>query len=127
ADRPTVQLALEAAGRAAPKWAAFPLDTRLTKVGSLIHDRLKERAEEITEILVQEGHPLALARWQVSGMLECFGPESTGFYSDQMFQEVRHGRRNISVRRRPDGVVCLNPPQNAPLSSALLGVTSIMA
>ncbi|WP_189132804.1 aldehyde dehydrogenase family protein [Wenjunlia tyrosinilytica] len=127
ADRPTVQLALEAAGRAAPKWAAFPLDTRLTKVGSLIHDRLKERAEEITEILVQEGHPLALARWQVSGMLECFGPESLGFYHSQMLQEFRHGPRRIIVRRQPDGVVCLNPPQNAPLSSALLGVNSVMA
>lgn len=127
ADRATVQLAVEAASRAAPQWAAFPLETRLTAVGAGIHRRLAEKAEEITEILVQEGHPLALARWQVSGMLECFGPESLGFYRSQMHQEFRHDGRRIVVRRQPDGVVCLNPPQNAPLSSALLGVNAVMA
>ncbi|MFF4652778.1 aldehyde dehydrogenase family protein [Streptomyces sp. NPDC001380] len=127
ADRETSARALEAASRAAPQWAALPQETRIGRFGALLHRRLREQAGEITRILVQEGHPLALARWQVSGMLECFGPESTGFYRDQMLQEFRHGARSISVRRRPDGVVCLNPPQNAPLSSALLGVTSVMA
>ncbi len=127
ADKPTVEAALEAAAAAAPVWGAYPLETRLEKVGELLYRRLTERAEEITRILVAEGHPVVLARWQVSGMLECFGPESLGFYRAQMHQEFRHGERRIQVRRQPDGVVCLNPPQNAPLSSALLGVTSIMA
>ncbi|WP_306317501.1 MULTISPECIES: aldehyde dehydrogenase [unclassified Streptomyces] len=127
ADRPTVEAALEAAAVAAPAWAAFPLETRLDDVGELLRRRLSEQAEEITRVLVSEGHPLALARWQVSGMLECFGPESVGFYRSQMRQEFRQGERRVQVRRLPDGVVCLNPPHNAPLSSALLGVTSIMA
>ncbi|MFC9244734.1 aldehyde dehydrogenase family protein [Streptomyces sp. NPDC057136] len=127
ADRETIEYALQAAARATREWSAVSLDVRLDQVGTLLHERLAERAEEITRILVKEGHPLALARWQVSGMLECFGPESLGFYRSQMLQEFRHGAREISVRRQPDGVVCLNPPQNAPLSSALLGVTSIFA
>ncbi|MFJ1794415.1 aldehyde dehydrogenase family protein [Kitasatospora griseola] len=127
ADRATVDAALEAAAVAAGQWVSFPLETRLERFGELLHARLAEKAQEITEILVAEGHPLALARWQVSGMLECFGPESLGFYRSQMLQEFRRGERRIEVRRRPDGVVCLNPPQNAPLSSALLGVTSLMA
>lgn len=127
ADGETIALALEAAARATREWSAVPLDVRLGQLGALLHERLTERAEEITRILVKEGHPLALARWQVSGMLECFGPESLGFYRSQMLQEFRHGEREISVRRQPDGVVCLNPPQNAPLSSALLGVTSLFA
>ena len=127
ADAETVGLALEAAARATREWSAVPLDVRLGQLGALLHARLTERADEIIRILVKEGHPLALARWQVSGMLECFGPESLGFYRSQMLQEFRHGEREISVRRQPDGVVCLNPPQNAPLSSALLGVTSIFA
>ncbi|WP_393063579.1 aldehyde dehydrogenase family protein [Streptomyces sp. LN549] len=127
ADRKTVQLALEAAASAAPLWAAFPLETRLERLGRLIHARIVDRAEDIVDVLVQEGHPLALARWQVSGMLDCFGPQSLGFYRSQMLQEFRERDRQLSVRRLPDGVVCLNPPQNAPLSSSLLGVTSLMA
>lgn len=127
ADRETVNAALEAAASATAIWSAFPLEQRLERFGELLHSRLTEKAQEITDILVAEGHPLALARWQVSGMLDCFGPESVGFYRSQMLQEFRRGERRIEVRRRPDGVVCVNPPQNAPLSSALLGVTAIMA
>ncbi|MEU9857875.1 aldehyde dehydrogenase [Streptomyces sp. NPDC047974] len=126
ADRATVQRAIDAAAEAAPAWGAFPLDVRVQRLGALLHDRLAERAEEIAEILVQEGHPRMLAEWQVSGMLECFGPESVSFYRSQMLQEFHRGERRLQVRRVPDGVVCLNPPQNAPLSSALLGVTSVM-
>ncbi|MFG3257420.1 aldehyde dehydrogenase family protein [Streptomyces sp. NPDC048172] len=126
ADRATVERAVEAAARAAPEWGAFPLETRLDEVGTLLRRRLEEHAEDIAALLVAEGHPLALARWQVSGMLDCFGSESLGFYRSQMLQEFHRGERRLQVRRRPDGVVCLNPPQNAPLSSALLGVTAVM-
>ncbi|KIF75394.1 aldehyde dehydrogenase [Streptomyces sp. 150FB] len=127
ADRRTTDLAVEAAAAAVGPWSAFPPETRIERFGTLLRRRIAEQAERITEVLVQEGHPLALARWQVSGALEAFGPETLGFFRSQMLQEYRHGERQISVRRRPDGVVCLNPPQNAPLSSALLGVTAIMA
>ncbi|MEV6650773.1 aldehyde dehydrogenase [Streptomyces sp. NPDC051219] len=126
ADRDTVQRAIEAAATAAPLWGAFPLETRLHEFGALLCKRLAERADEIAEILVAEGHPLMLAQWQVSGMLECFSPESIAFYRSQMLQEFHRGERLLQVRRQPDGVVCLNPPQNAPLSSALLGVTAVM-
>ncbi|WP_413760383.1 aldehyde dehydrogenase family protein [Streptomyces sp. MMBL 11-3] len=126
ADRETCRRAVEAAAEAAPVWGAFPLDVRIREFGALLHAGLAERAEEIAEILVQEGHPRMLAEWQVSGMLECFGPESVSFYRSQMLQEFHRGERRLQVRRQPDGVVCVNPPQNAPLSSALLGVTAVM-
>lgn len=126
ADRATVERAVDAAATAASTWGAMPAHTRIDMVGRLLHASLSEHAEDIAAILVAEGHPLALARWQVSGMLECFGPESISFYRSQMLQEFHRGERRLQVRRQPDGVVCLNPPQNAPLSSALLGVTSLM-
>jgi acyl-CoA reductase-like NAD-dependent aldehyde dehydrogenase len=126
ADRATVERAVDAAAAAAPVWGAMSAQTRIDTVGRLLHASLSAHAEDIAAILVEEGHPLALARWQVSGMLECFGPESIGFYRSQMLQEFHRGERRLQVRRQPDGVVCLNPPQNAPLSSALLGVTSLM-
>jgi acyl-CoA reductase-like NAD-dependent aldehyde dehydrogenase len=127
ADASSIVAALAAAARAAPVWQAMPLSVRVVEVSRRIHERLVRHADEIVEVLVREGHPLALARWQVSGMLECFGAESLGFYLDQLHREYRHGARRIVVRRQADGVVCLNPPQNAPLSSALLGATAIMA
>ncbi|WP_424217660.1 aldehyde dehydrogenase family protein (plasmid) [Streptomyces sp. BI20] len=126
ADRATVLAAVDAAAEAAPVWGAFPLDTRIERLGSLLYEKLAARADELAEILVQEGHPLMLAQWQVSGMLECFSPDSNAFYRSQMLQEFHRGERRLQVRRQPDGVVCLNPPQNAPLSSALLGVTAVM-
>src|SRR5215469_11005912 len=127
ADRATVLAALSAAASAAPEWGAVPPETRITEVGKRIHDMLVRHADRIVEVLVHEGHPVRLARWQVSGMLVCFGPQSLGFYAQQARQEYLYGSRSIVVRRQPDGVVCLNPPQNAPLSSALLGATAIMA
>ena len=127
ADRATVELGVKAAAAAAPEWGAFPLEVRVERFAELLHERIAANAEQIAAVLVEEGHPLALARWQVSGMLEIFGPDSAAFYRSQMLQEFRHGERRLQVRRRADGVVCLNPPQNAPLSSAMLGATSVMA
>ncbi|MFJ7059428.1 aldehyde dehydrogenase family protein [Streptomyces griseobrunneus] len=127
ADRATVELAVKAAASAVQEWAAVPLEIRVDRFAELLHQRISDHAEQIAAVLVEEGHPLALARWQVSGMLEIFGPHSTAFYRSQMLQEFSHGGRRLQVRRRPDGVVCLNPPQNAPLSSAMLGATAIMA
>lgn len=127
ADQATVSAALTAAAAAAPAWGAVPPEIRITEVGKRIHDALIRHADRVTGVLVQEGHPIRLARWQLSGMLECFGPQSLEFYGQHALQEFAHGSRSIMVRRQPDGVVCLNPPQNAPLASALLGATAIMA
>ncbi|GAB2819309.1 aldehyde dehydrogenase family protein [Streptomyces daliensis] len=126
ADSDTVEMAVDAASQATVAWSTFPLETRIEELGRLLRTRIMERAEEIVAVLVLEGHPLALAQWQVSGMLEVFSPETLGFYKSQMCQEFQSGARRLLVRRQPDGVVCLNPPQNAPLSSALLGVASVM-
>ncbi|MEW2530867.1 aldehyde dehydrogenase [Streptomyces sp. NPDC047071] len=127
ADRDTVQKSLEAASDAAARWARFPLEVRLDEMGALLHRSIADHAADIVDVLVQEGHPLALARWQVSGMLHGVSPETISFYRSQMVQEYPHGSRRLLVRRCADGVVCLNPPHNAPLSSAMLGATSLMA
>ncbi|MGW0705633.1 aldehyde dehydrogenase family protein [Streptomyces sp. NPDC002643] len=127
ADPETVQQALKAAAATVREWCAVPLDVRLDDFAARLYARLTEKADEIAQILVAEGHPLPLARWQVSGMLDLFGRESVDFYRRQMLQEYRHGARTLQVRRQADGVVCVNPPQNAPLSSALLCAMALMA
>lgn len=127
AEPETVQLALKLAAEAVPEWSAVPLSTRLDAFATRLHARLAAHAGDVVDILVAEGNPLPLARWQVSGMLEVFDPESVAFYRTQMLREFTRGERRLRVRRQADGVVCLNPPQNAPLASAFMGVAAIMA
>ena len=127
ADAETVESALRAAADAAPRWSAFPFDVRFDELSALLRERIVEHAEDIVEVLVMEGHPLALARWQVAGMLDVFGPETIGYCRTQMLQEYELGPRRLQVRRQPDGVVCVNPPRNAPLSSVILSAAALMA
>lgn len=128
ADSETVQRALAAAAAAAPIWGARSLDLRVNEFISRLHQRLRDNAETVVEMLIAEGHPRDLARWELSGMLGGYGPESQEFYHSQMQWEFKgeDGRR-LLVRRRPDGVVCVNPPANAPLSSVLLAALALAA
>ncbi|NGO66844.1 aldehyde dehydrogenase family protein [Streptomyces boncukensis] len=121
-----IDLALKAAAAAAPAWAAVPLERRM-RLGPLFRERVIRHREEFLDLLVAEGHPLRLARWQLSGLLETYGEESCAWYRRCMHTTFRHGERRLVVRRQPDGVVCLNPPQNAPGQSAALVVLMLMA
>lgn len=121
-----IEAALKAAAAAAPTWAATSLDRRMA-LGPLFRERLVRHREEFLDLLVAEGHPLRLARWQLSGLMELYGEESCGWYRRCMHTEFRHGDRRLIVHRQADGVVCLNPPQNAPAPSAALAVLMLMA
>lgn len=125
AEKETIADALAAAAEATKTWRSAPLSVRLDGLMELLHTTIRENADEIIRMLTLEGHPLELARWEVGGMCELTRPESIGFLRGQLWQEFSvDSRRNI-VRRQPDGVVCINPPANAPLVSALLGITSL--
>lgn len=125
AEKETLEDALAAAADAARIWRSTPLSTRLNEWTKLLRAALRERADDFLRMLVLEGHPLELARWELSGMMELTRPETADFLRSELWQEfVMDGRRNI-VRRQPDGVVCVSPPANAPLVSALLGLFSI--
>jgi acyl-CoA reductase-like NAD-dependent aldehyde dehydrogenase len=122
----TVLAALDCAAVAAPVWAAVPLRTRM-RLGAVIRERLRRGHAELVDVLVAEGSPRALAQWQVAGLLELFSPETLNWCESQLRHEFRHGPRRLIVRRVPDGVVCVNPPQNAPAASALFGITPLLA
>jgi acyl-CoA reductase-like NAD-dependent aldehyde dehydrogenase len=126
ADAETVAAATKAAAAAAPVWAATPLTTRLT-LGRLIRDRLRDKHSALVDVLVAEGSPRALARWQVAGLLELFSEETLGYCAEQLHRERIVGDRTLIVRRVADGVVCVNPPQNAPAASALFGITPLIS
>jgi acyl-CoA reductase-like NAD-dependent aldehyde dehydrogenase len=126
AEKETLDDALSAAAEAARIWRSVSLSTRLDDWMNLLRATLQERRDEFVRMLVLEGHPVAVARWEFSGMMELTRQVTTDFLRGHLWQEcVVDGRRNI-VRRQADGVVCVSPPANAPLVSALLGTLSIV-
>ncbi|MFE0026353.1 aldehyde dehydrogenase family protein [Amycolatopsis sp. NPDC059021] len=121
-----VERALEAAATAAPEWARVPLERRM-ELGAAFRKKLLEHEDEFLRLLVAEAHPIALARWELSCLLQVYSEESCSWYQRNMYAEFGHDGRGLIVRRRPDGVVCLNPPQNAPAPSAALAMLMVMA
>ncbi len=127
ADGETARAALKAASGAFPQWAAVPAERRIFALGRAVRRRLEAHRSQIIEVLIQEQHPRVLAEWQFAGLLGGYSEENLRFYADQLHQEYSRGPRRMLVRRQPDGVVCANPPQNAPLSSVLLAATAMLA
>ncbi|MGW5696508.1 aldehyde dehydrogenase family protein [Streptomyces asiaticus] len=121
-----IDLSLDAAVAAVPAWTAVPLERRM-RLGALFRRQLLLHQDEFLEMLVAEAHPIKLARWELSCLLQVFSEESCDWYRQRMCTEFDHGNRRLMVRRQPDGVVCLNPPQNAPAPSAALAVLALMA
>ncbi|OLF05401.1 aldehyde dehydrogenase [Actinophytocola xinjiangensis] len=126
ADEQTVAAATAAAAAAAPEWAATPLATRMA-LGGLIRDRLAQRAGDLVDLLVAEGCPRTVARWQLDGLATVFSRQTLDHCAGQLHQEFRHGDRTLILRRVADGVVCVNPPRNAPAASALFGASALLA
>jgi len=112
-DDAAIDLASEAAAAAAPGWAAVPLERRI-RLGALFREELLRRKDEFVEMLVAESHPVKLARWELSCLLQVYSEASIRWYAQQMHTEFEEGGRRLIIRRQPDGVVAFNPPQNAP-------------
>lgn len=129
ADAQTVEEALICAERAVPLWAARPLDERVDSFIGRLHDEFAAHADEIVDIMTAEGHSMALARWEVSGMLGSTSSRAREFYRSQLELSnfLDDYGRQVIVRRCADGVVCVNPPANAATASAVLAIASMVA
>ncbi|MGW7530533.1 aldehyde dehydrogenase family protein [Streptomyces sp. NPDC054783] len=121
-----IDSATDAAAAAFPEWAAVPPADRL-ELGRLVRERLLDHWDVLLDLLAAEAHPRKLARWELTGLLTLFGDTNRAFYEQQMHQEFEDAGRRLIVRRQPDGVVCVNPPQNAPAAMAALSVLVLMA
>jgi acyl-CoA reductase-like NAD-dependent aldehyde dehydrogenase len=118
--------ALAAAAAASETWARTPLAQR-REMGIAFHERLRDRIEELVEILVIEGHPRYVAEREAEGVLHSTQPEYVDWAFEQMERRFEDGDRTMLLTRKPDGVVCVNPPQNAPTSNSVLGMTTLLA
>lgn len=122
-----MQAALAAAASAATRWRSAPIEVRVDAFLERLGDRIRDQLDRIEEMALYEGHPRKLVQWEISGWLATTTPQSRDFYRGQMWVEAEHCDATRIVRRCPDGVVCINPPANAPMSSAMLAATSVMA
>ncbi|MGW0390747.1 aldehyde dehydrogenase family protein [Streptomyces sp. NPDC003042] len=119
--------ALAAARAAQPGWARVPLADRLDLLHG-IYRAVTERREELTGLLVAEGHPLRLAAWELASVASTFHPDSVADFAAQLRQPERTSAgRRIRLVRKADGVVCLSPPRNAPTSNSFYGALTLAA
>lgn len=120
------QRALEAAKRASREYRLFPLEVR-SRIMRDFHEALADRVDDLVELLEAEGHPRRLAQWEVSGMVRGCDHPTIDWYDAQLRQSFESDGRRLDLVRKPDGVVCVNPPQNAAGSNSALGVLGILA
>ncbi|PWV58096.1 aldehyde dehydrogenase [Nocardiopsis sp. L17-MgMaSL7] len=117
--------ALAEARRAQRIWARVPFKERLA-VGEAVNARFVAHAEEFVEVLIAEGHPRRLAQWEVAGIIQGSSPETLAVNAEMMSRTDRSGQRETRVVRKPDGVVCISPPQNAAVANSLLGLPTLV-
>jgi acyl-CoA reductase-like NAD-dependent aldehyde dehydrogenase len=118
--------ALEAATRANEVFARFSLSA-LREIGAGFHRELLARADELVEILIVEGHPRRLAEWEVTGVIHGVDEITLDWYYSQLHESFTVGGRDLQLVRKPDGVVCINPPQNAAASNGAMGALALLA
>lgn len=116
--------AVRAAYDARAEWGRTPLSVR-RRFGEMFYEAVLARREELVGLLVAEGHPVRLAEWEVSGIVQGTSPDALEYMFGQMRHEYDHGSRKVIIERKPDGVVCLSPPANASGSNAALGVSAL--
>jgi acyl-CoA reductase-like NAD-dependent aldehyde dehydrogenase len=124
-DAGHVQSALESARNAFPAYSAFPLETR-RRMCLDVYRATIELAPEMVEILVAEGHPRRLAEWEITGVVTGSDPTVLDWYAAQMNQFIPNDDSELHLVRKPDGVVCVNPPQNAAGSNGALGLLALL-
>jgi acyl-CoA reductase-like NAD-dependent aldehyde dehydrogenase len=118
--------ALEAAADASRELSRMSLNRRRA-IGHDFNARIRECFDDIVDVLVSEGHPWRLAVWEVDGMVEATSRASVDWAFRQISQTFDDGERRMLLTRKPDGVVCINPPQNAAGGNSALGIMTLLA
>lgn len=127
ADETMLTEAIGAAADAAPVWARSTMQDRWQLAHRMI-ELLREHRDVLVEILVAEGQPISSARAMIDSYpLAGWSEETLQWCAAQLHHSRRDGNRERIVRRVPDGVVCVNPPQNAAAPNALFGATALLA
>ena len=112
--------AMAAAYEASQEFRYFSLSKRF-KIAADIHERLCACKDRLIELMILEGHPQKLAEWEFFGMDQIYRKPSLDFYKRHLSQRIGiAGGEVLYWKRKPDGVVCVSPPRNAPCSSSII-------
>jgi acyl-CoA reductase-like NAD-dependent aldehyde dehydrogenase len=123
----TNRAALEAAYAASQEFRYFPLSKRL-RIATDIHDLLLINKDQLIELMVAEGHPRQLAEWEFLGMEQAYRKPSLDFYVQHLTSKIAVvDEENLYWKRKPDGVVCVSPPRNAPCSASLIAGFALLS
>lgn len=125
-DRDLCKKAITAASRARAGFAALSLDTRIDIVGEC-NQAIIDNIDELIELLVIEGHPRRLAAWELSGVIRQTDEKALNWHRAHFDSSFVDGQCRVQLLRKPDGVVCVNPPQNAAGSNSVLGMMALLA
>lgn len=116
---------------AAHKASIIMKDIPLSKRGKIIYDigkKFKLNKEKILKLLIIEGHPKKLAEWEINSLDNVFNEETIENYKKFLFENSGiKGREKLFLIRKPDGVVVLVPPKNAPASNSVSAVYCFLA
>ncbi|GAU71068.1 putative oxidoreductase [Streptomyces sp. NBRC 110611] len=118
--------ALRLARRAGKEWRRAPLPRRLA-FAAAAYDALRERADEVVDVLVSEGHPVRVAHWELTVALSMIHPETLEHARQTLEWRTERAGRLIRLVRKPDGVVGLNAARNAGFLSSMLGLLVLTA
>ncbi|HJU04090.1 MAG TPA: aldehyde dehydrogenase family protein, partial [Nitrospiraceae bacterium] len=123
----TNRTAIESAYEASQEFRYSPLSKRL-KIATEIHERLLANKERLIELMVIEGHPQKLAEWEFGGMEQIYRTSSLNFYKRHLSKRIGvAGEEILYWKRKPDGVVCVSPPRNAPCSGSIIAGFALLA
>lgn len=125
-SRELCSTALKAARDASTEFALIPLGERID-FARRCHKAFLENLDTLIELLVIEGHPRRLAEWELSGVIRGCDDDTLDWYRTQFDSSHGADGERVQLVRKPDGVVCLNPPQNAAGSNGALGIMALMA
>lgn len=125
ADENHIEQAIESAYQAFHSFKKFPLQKR-AQILIDVHHELKNKKGEFIELLIAEGHPQRLALWQYENMINGTTKENVNFYLSLIQQKTRSGKEEIFLTKKPDGVILVIPPRNAPASNSFVALSALI-
>jgi acyl-CoA reductase-like NAD-dependent aldehyde dehydrogenase len=87
---------------------------------------LIQKKDEFVNLLIAEGHPKKLAIWQYENMVNGTSKDNVKFYLSMIEKRIKLKKEEIIITKKPDGVMLLIPPRNAPASNSLVAISALM-
>ena len=126
ADENHIEQAIESASQAFKVFKNIPIKKRLNMLID-INAELKNKREEFIDLLIAEGHPRRLAVWQYENMVNGTLKENDEFYFSLLQRRIKNGNdEEIILTQKPDGVILVVPPRNAPASNSFVSISALI-